>query len=244
MPSVSAIIALIDDDDPVVRDSLAQRFQADPQLTREVWHQTGEPRPRWLADIAVRHHAAEIIAAAATIQTLEAGVALLPRLEDPYQDWQVRLDQVFADLASRLADSDDPLILAHRLHHEFGFAGDSAHYHDPANTLMPYVLERRLGLPLSLTTLWLLLCRRVGFTGIHALAVPGHVYAAWQRHAIDCFHNARPVPYQQVVTHARGGGGCDDRDLFLRMARNLVVSYQQAEDLLRQDIVYGIAFAR
>jgi len=57
---------------------------------------------------------------------------------------------------------------------EFGFAGDAETYDDPANADMISVLERRRGLPVSLSILWVAMARRLGWSA-DVLDVPGHV---------------------------------------------------------------------
>jgi regulator of sirC expression with transglutaminase-like and TPR domain len=57
---------------------------------------------------------------------------------------------------------------------EFGFMGDSKSYDDPANADLVEVLDRRRGLPVSLSILYVAAARRLGWTA-NVLDVPGHV---------------------------------------------------------------------
>lgn len=57
-----------------------------------------------------------------------------------------------------------------RRHH---FTGNVSHYEDPRNSLMDRVLERRLGLPITLSVLTMHLCERCG-AELHGLSFPGH----------------------------------------------------------------------
>lgn len=57
---------------------------------------------------------------------------------------------------------------------EYGFEGDSRTYDDPANADMIRVIDRRKGLPVSLSILYVAMARRVGWVA-HALNTPGHV---------------------------------------------------------------------
>ncbi|WP_076068810.1 SirB1 family protein [Sphingomonas montana] len=56
----------------------------------------------------------------------------------------------------------------------FGFSGDRETYDDPANADMIRVLDRRRGLPVSLSILYVAAARRLGWTA-DALDIPGHV---------------------------------------------------------------------
>jgi regulator of sirC expression with transglutaminase-like and TPR domain len=57
---------------------------------------------------------------------------------------------------------------------EFGFVGDAETYDDPANADLIAVLDRRRGLPVSLSILWVAMARRLGWSA-DVLNVPGHV---------------------------------------------------------------------
>ncbi|MDF0486535.1 transglutaminase-like domain-containing protein [Sphingomonas sp. H39-1-10] len=56
----------------------------------------------------------------------------------------------------------------------FGFAGDETTYDDPANADLIRVIDRRRGLPVSLSILYVSAARRLGWAA-NVLDVPGHV---------------------------------------------------------------------
>lgn len=60
---------------------------------------------------------------------------------------------------------------------DFRFDGDRASYDDPANADLIRVIDRRRGMPIALSILYVALARRVGWTA-HALNTPGHVLVA------------------------------------------------------------------
>lgn len=65
-------------------------------------------------------------------------------------------------------------VMAETLGEEFGFVGDRESYDDPANADLIRVLDRRRGLPVSLSILYVGAARRIGWQA-DALDVPGHV---------------------------------------------------------------------
>ena len=79
-----------------------------------------------------------------------------------------RLDALAADVRG-----DDAESIAHDLCHRLGFAGDRATYHDPRNSLLPDVVDRRLGIPISLATLAMEIGRRKGVP-VEGIGMPGH----------------------------------------------------------------------
>lgn len=54
-----------------------------------------------------------------------------------------------------------------------GFRGDAIDYHDPRNSLLDLVVERRIGMPITLSVVVIAVARRVGVT-IEAIGAPGH----------------------------------------------------------------------
>lgn len=65
-------------------------------------------------------------------------------------------------------------VLAEVLAGDFGFAGDTQTYDHPDNADLIRVLDRRRGLPVSLSILWVAAARHVGWDA-ELLDVPGHV---------------------------------------------------------------------
>jgi regulator of sirC expression with transglutaminase-like and TPR domain len=84
---------------------------------------------------------------------------------------ETRLDLIGGDAETPAQRAD---ALAAVLAGEFGFAGDAETYDDPANADMISVLDRRRGLPVSLSILWVAMARRLGWSA-DLLDVPGHV---------------------------------------------------------------------
>jgi regulator of sirC expression with transglutaminase-like and TPR domain len=93
-----------------------------------------------------------------------------------------RYEDIIDAIADRVVDIGDgavtdrerAAILAEVIGIEFGFAGDRDTYDDPDNADLIRVIDRRRGLPVSLSILYVAVARRVGWSA-HALDVPGHV---------------------------------------------------------------------
>lgn len=87
-----------------------------------------------------------------------------------------QLDVLAAPLASLDLSGVTPLRQAEAVTERFrdlGFRGNTEDYYDPKNSLLPDVLERRLGIPITLSIVWCELARR---SGVRASGVgfPGH----------------------------------------------------------------------
>jgi regulator of sirC expression with transglutaminase-like and TPR domain len=64
-------------------------------------------------------------------------------------------------------------LLARVLSEEMGFAGDEDDYYDPRNVLLGPLLERRRGMPILLSVLWMEVGRRAGIP-VAGIGLPGH----------------------------------------------------------------------
>ncbi len=100
--------------------------------------------------------AALLIAAVATGSDVDAGLA--------------RLDELAADARGV---GPDAAKLARHLFVDRGFAGNTLDYADPRNSFLPDVIDRRLGIPISLSVLMIEVARRIGIA-LHGVGMPGH----------------------------------------------------------------------
>ncbi len=128
---------------------------------------------------------------------------------------------------------DDPMgqahLLASVLGDEVGFVGNSAEYDHPDNSMIDLVLERRTGLPILLSVIWVEVGRRVGIP-VHGVGLPGHYIAA-------VFGEGVPVAIDPFRggTYVEGLHGdlvpTSGTATVLRMLSNLVVAYERRGDL-------------
>ena len=109
---------------------------------------------------------------------LTLGTLALARVEYPdlIADHHVeQLDELAA--RSGTAGMEDPLRALHRLREflfdEEGFRGNADDYYDPANSCLNQVLDRKLGIPITLSVLMMEVGRRVGLR-LHGVGLPGH----------------------------------------------------------------------
>jgi len=89
-----------------------------------------------------------------------------------------RIDELAAraaDARARLGDVPwaGPRAIAGALFNELGFRGNTADYYDPDNSFLHRVLDRRTGIPITLSVLYLEVARRVGVLA-QGVNFPGH----------------------------------------------------------------------
>ena len=109
---------------------------------------------------------------------LALGALTIARLEYPdlvVQQHLERLDELAARSGAR--GVDDPLRALHRLREflfdEEGFRGNADDYYEPANSCLNEVLDRKLGIPITLSVLVIEVGRRVGLR-VRGIGLPGH----------------------------------------------------------------------
>lgn len=92
-------------------------------------------------------------------------------------DYLLKLDQMAALVGGRLqkdASQEDVLRAINRhLFAELKFAGNSEEYYDPRNSYLNDVLERRLGIPITLSIIYLEIGWRLGLP-LQGVSFPGH----------------------------------------------------------------------
>src|SRR5260370_42669921 len=117
-----------------------------------------------------RDHALAQLAREPTARLDLAEIALLlARDEFPFLDVEAHLNELDA-----MAHEAAPYLrghLAHRvqglcryLFHDMGFRGNQQDYYDPRNSYFNAVLERRLGIPISLAAVMMTIGQRAGLT--------------------------------------------------------------------------------
>jgi regulator of sirC expression with transglutaminase-like and TPR domain len=109
---------------------------------------------------------------------LGLGALLIAQIEHPGLSLAhslIHLDELAA--ASGAARVGDPLKALHRLREflfeEEGFTGNVDDYYDPRNSCLNDVLERRMGIPITLSVVLMEVGRRVGLN-IVGVGLPGH----------------------------------------------------------------------
>lgn len=159
-----------------------------------------------------------------------------------------RIDRL-AEAAQRALKHSEPagIVLARFLFETLGFSGNTTHYEDPRNSFLNEVLERRLGIPISLSVLYLEVARRTGVKA-EGVGLPGHFIVRIQMDDgaviyLDPFHGG--VVLTEADCRARveaiTGGRLPFQKAFLnpvsaryiltRMLNNLKNHYLSAGDL-------------
>jgi regulator of sirC expression with transglutaminase-like and TPR domain len=112
-----------------------------------------------------------------------------------------------------------------------GFRGDAERYDDPANSMLDVVLERRLGLPILLSVVYVEVARRASVAlsgiGLQGHFVVGHL-GAEPPVLVDPFAGGAPIEAEQPAALVRPWS---THEIALRMLNNLVASYRRRGDI-------------
>jgi regulator of sirC expression with transglutaminase-like and TPR domain len=203
------------------------------------------PRERF-AELAARHDAhipldeAALWIAAEEYPELDVSVCL------------AQLDRLAAEAAPALHGIEDDATVVARLNRflfvEQGFRGNRDDYYDPRNSFLCDVLERRTGIPIALSLVYLSVARRLRLD-VRGISFPGHflvkyvgrggeiVIDPFERSVLDrdaCQRRldaALPVPEPlDPQRHLRAAG---PREILARMLGNLKRIFAEREDLER-----------
>jgi regulator of sirC expression with transglutaminase-like and TPR domain len=130
---------------------------------------------------------------------------------------------------------------------EEGFRGNSGHYYDPRNSYLNEVLERRLGIPITLALVYVEVGRRAQLP-LSGVGFPAHFLVAYEaepRLLVDVFNCGRPlseVDCQRQLWETFGNSArlepahlaaSSNRQILARLITNLRVAYERAGDMPR-----------
>lgn len=122
---------------------------------------------------------------------LDHGALLIAHSIDPsmvVQDQFARLD-LLADQSNATTAAELALSLFGGAGHDpaIHFAGNQRQYYDANNSLLHRVLDRRIGIPISLAVLLIEVGRRRDIS-LHGIGMPGHFLVGSNQGMIDAFH--------------------------------------------------------
>lgn len=193
---------------------------------------------------AVQKPEAEIdLAEAALLIAAEEYPQLAP---EPYLR---RLDELAERARDRLWDETAPIVMLQEvsrvLFEEEGFRGNRMEYYDPRNSFLNNVIDRRMGIPITLSIVYLEVGWRLGIP-LHGVNFPGHFLVRYAGEAVqllvDPFQSGMvrfEDESQDLLDHVYGGSvrmqpdflrAADRCDILVRLLSNLKATYLNRRD--------------
>lgn len=188
------------------------------------------------------------------IDLAEAALVLgaLDRPEADLTPYRLVLQHICSEVFVTGTDAETPAqqaaVLRDVLSARFGFSGDRETYDDPANANLLDVIDRRKGLPVALSILYIAAARAVGWTA-DGLNLPAHFLIRVGGGAVsvlqDPFNDGVLVTGEQLEALLRRVTGqatqlqvshlepLSNRAILIRLLNNIAARAEQADDLAR-----------
>jgi len=184
---------------------------------------------------------------------LESGAFLLARYAYPSLDtgqYSQQLDEMGRELrgqiGSRVSAEETVKALNRYLFTEQGFKGNTKNYYELENSYLNRVIDRRTGIPISLSVVYLLVGKRLGLP-VHGIGMPGHFLVKYEAEKykifIDCFNGGALLTEKNCARFlTEAGYGFEDRFLqssptraiLTRMIKNLAAIYSKLDEPLKK----------
>lgn len=185
---------------------------------------------------------------------LAEAALLLARFEYPFLDvatYLERLDSLAAELKARIEQEADIaeriLALNQFLFSEQGFAPNLKNFYDPRNSFLNDVLERKTGIPITLSIVYMEVARRIGLP-IQGVSFPGHFLVKIPLEkgdiVLDPFAGGRPLTEAELLERLKPVYGdlapasislepflvpAQKKEILVRMLRNLKAIYMHKQ---------------
>jgi regulator of sirC expression with transglutaminase-like and TPR domain len=205
-----------------------------------------------------RERFAQLVSGSEEDLNLAEAALLIAQEEQPELDipaYLKRLDELAATVRSRLSESPSFADIIQELNtllfREEGLAGNQSDFGDPRNSFLNEVLDRKLGIPITLSVVYIEVGQRLGVPLV-GVGFPGHFLVKYEdsqgETVLDPFMGGMILTQEQLEEKLRTMYGpqnpfmsqiskllapADKRDILIRMLRNLKQIYMQKEDTER-----------
>ena len=169
-----------------------------------------------------------------------------PQLEiSPYLD---KLDNIATVVQEKLQRTGKPIDVIEKINtvlfETFGFRGNTENYYDPRNSFFNDVLDRHVGIPITLSVVYLEVSRRLNFP-IFGVGMPGHFVVKYADRTEeffldpfnrgelltrdDCWNRIQSMYGNSIALDERFLEPVTNRQILSRMLNNLKVIYLKAQ---------------
>ena len=252
------LVKLMEDQSPAVREGVLQGFlsfgpglEAALQALPKQLDSTEKRALDWLlADHfceRIREAWPEWLGLSSDNHKLEKGFELIADFQDGLAysgQLAARLDDLAAEYR---AEHSDPAAASLMLFLFFtkAYSGARKDYHDPCNSNLVAVLEKKRGIPISLACIAILVADRLGIE-VHGCNFPGHFLARFGEGTdtvyVDCFNGGQFYRESELSSHftdevealdMRSLMPASTEAIFARVLRNLIYTYSNVGDRRR-----------
>lgn len=181
--------------------------------------------------------------------SLETGAFLIARHACAALDvsrYRERLDTMAQEVRARIglrASGEETVNALNRyVFTEQGFKGNTKNYYEVENSYLNCVIDRRVGIPISLSVVYLLIGQRLDLP-LFGIGMPGHFLVKYESDRykifIDCFNGGALLTEKNCARFlTEAGYGFDDkylqpspvRAILSRMVKNLLAIYSKMDE--------------
>ena len=175
---------------------------------------------------------------------LEQGIFLLSSMGDPTATYKkfketldklaYRLNELFQLNQIILTDDVKVHLLSRVLYQEEGFNGNQIYYHEPDNSFVTKVLENKLGIPISLSVVYILVGMRLGLP-LYGINLPLHFMLYYESNDFSTFvdpFNAGVLIDKQTCIRFLEANGYKDIPEYFSKASTLTVLKRMYNNLI------------
>jgi regulator of sirC expression with transglutaminase-like and TPR domain len=184
---------------------------------------------------------------------IDLGRAALTLAAVDYPDLDIdiylaRIDRLAAEAQARLGSEADVhrtiAVLNDVLFRQHGFRGNRDNYFDPRNSFLNEVLDRRTGIPISLSVLYMEVAQKIALP-LQGVGFPGHFLVKHEEIVIDPFNQGeiRSRKHLQTMLNRLYGdkvsfdpeflAATSKKQILRRMLNNLQLIYVRENDLIK-----------
>ncbi|MBC8042352.1 MAG: hypothetical protein IAF08_02795 [Rhizobacter sp.] len=271
-PELEAMISLIDDDDETVFNAVSKRLldvilsdrPEAAELMRQMVGKKGaaselasERIDRFIDDVQFQKLAPQFRRTLLDGPSLEDLGFLIAQIGYPDADiskCKRELQRLERELKTNFftpssSEMDKVFMLSVLLFEKEGYRGNSSDYYDPDNSYLNRVIERKMGIPISLGAIYLMLAERLRLP-VYGINMPAHFMlkyeTAQQELFIDPFGQGRVMEKEDCIRFLKNAGyGYVDQylarastiEIAVRMMNNLRNSYSELGKPQKSELV-------
>ena len=267
-PNLTALIKLLSDDHPDIVDAARKKLLELGAPALDVLKQAADSNPepkirvearRILEQVRLETIGTEWEKAAAVPDEqmdLETDVFLLAKVSYPDLDpapYRLRLDELAKQIRPNLKPSATPQellrVINRILFKKERFRGNWDNYFDPQNSYLNCVLDRHVGIPISLSVLYLLVAQRLKIP-VQGVGIPGHFMLKYADQGtelyVDPFNEGRFLSRAECIQFIVEAGypyqadfmeGVGSREILARMLRNLILIYVDRQEVTLERVL-------
>jgi regulator of sirC expression with transglutaminase-like and TPR domain len=154
-------------------------------------------------------------------------------------------DELRERLRSSQSDTARVMTMSQFFARNLGFRGNSDNYYNVRNSLLPTVIDSKLGIPISLSLLYMIVAERAGVQ-VEGVNLPGHFVVRHGDVLFDPFHEGRILTTrdcadilatQKLTLHMSHLQTATPKLILMRILANLSYIFEDAEDEVPHQMV-------